>query len=81
VTVGKAEYCIIGAGWLILHRSEPGAQNMSKGQSMRPDRIQARTVFSVAGLLAFIVADYISSVVSQTAKKLPSGDPCTVLRL
>lgn len=48
---------------------------------MKPDRTHAHAAFSVSSLLALIAAGHIGSAIAQTPKKLPSGDPCTVLPL
>lgn len=49
---------------------------------MKPDRAQSHPAFAVANLLALIVASHIGSAVAQApAKKVPSGDPCTVVPL
>lgn len=48
---------------------------------MKPDRTHAHAAFSVSSLLALIVAGHMGGAMAQTPKKLPSGDPCTVLPL
>lgn len=47
---------------------------------MKSDHARAHAAFSLT-LLALIVAGHLGSAFAQTAKKLPSGDPCTVLPL
>jgi len=48
---------------------------------MIPDRTQKHAAFSLAVLLALIVAGHAGNAVAQTPVKLPSGDPCTVVPL
>jgi len=48
---------------------------------MKPDRLQPHAAFSVASLLALVVAGHMGVAVAQTPSKLPSGDPCTVVPL
>jgi len=46
---------------------------------MTSDRPQTNEVFSVAILLALIVAIHPGDAIAQAPKKLPSGNPCTVV--
>jgi hypothetical protein len=48
---------------------------------MKPDRTQPRPAFSVARLLALIVACHMGSAIAQAPTKVPSGNPCTVVPL
>jgi hypothetical protein len=48
---------------------------------MNADRFQPHAGFRVASLLALIFAGHIGSAAAQTPKKVPSGDPCTVVSL
>jgi hypothetical protein len=48
---------------------------------MKSNRLQPHTAFSVASLLALIAAGHMGVAVAQTPRKVPSGDPCTVVPL
>lgn len=48
---------------------------------MKPDPTHPHDALSVATLLALIVAGHVGGAGAQTPKKLPSGDPCTVVPL
>lgn len=48
---------------------------------MTPDRTRAHAAYSVANVLALIFACHMGGAVAQPAKKVPSGDPCSVLPL
>ena len=48
---------------------------------MKAYRFQPHTGFRVASLLALILSGYVGSAVAQSPKKVPSGDPCTVVPL
>lgn len=62
---------------------DPGRvrHNLSTEPFMNPDRNHAHAALPVAGLLALIVAGHMGSAVAQSPKKVPSGDPCTVVPL
>lgn len=48
---------------------------------MKPHRPQPHAAFTVASLLALVIAGHMSGAVAQTPSKVPSGDPCTVVPL
>ena len=48
---------------------------------MTPDHTTSLSFCFVRGLLTFIVAGHVASTVAQSASKVPSGDPCTVVPL
>lgn len=56
-------------------------RNLLMEPFMKPDRNHPHAAFPIASLLALIVAGHMGSAVAQAPKKLPSGDPCTVVPL
>jgi hypothetical protein len=48
---------------------------------MKADRFQAHTGFRVSSVMALILAGHLGSAAAQSPKKVPSGDPCTVVSL
>lgn len=55
--------------------------NPSTEPSMKSDRTHSHASSRVASLLAFVVACHAGGAVAQSPKKVPSGDPCTVVPL
>lgn len=56
-------------------------RNLSMEHLMKTCHHYPFVALSVAGILALSIAGPMGSAVAQAAKKVPSGDPCTVLPL